>query len=119
MQIIDVTGAPLTPSYHGSECAGNGHNPDYEICCDNCDYYFECFPEEYEELQKSMEENRRKQALSKQQINLYELAKIFKKYDYFNDDKSPDIEYGVLLELYSILPQRSKDILLEYYNSMK
>ncbi len=43
-QIIDPTGTPLTPSFHGRKCLGNGEHPDYEICCENCDYYLRCFP---------------------------------------------------------------------------
>lgn len=39
------TGTKLTPSYHGKECLGNGSWVGYECCCDECDYYLECFPE--------------------------------------------------------------------------
>ena len=35
----------LTPSYHGELCRHNGDNPDYEIACDECDYYLSCFPD--------------------------------------------------------------------------
>lgn len=35
----------LTPSYHGELCRHNGENPDYEIACDECDYYLFCFPD--------------------------------------------------------------------------
>ncbi len=35
----------LTPSYHGELCRHNGENPDYEIACDECDYYLVCFPD--------------------------------------------------------------------------
>lgn len=34
----------LTPG-KPDECQGNGQHPDYECCCDNCDYYLACFPE--------------------------------------------------------------------------
>lgn len=34
----------LAPSYHGELCRHNGENPDYEIACDECDYYLMCFP---------------------------------------------------------------------------
>jgi len=44
-QIIDVTGTPLTPSWQGNKCLGNGEHPEYEICCDECDYYLYCFPQ--------------------------------------------------------------------------
>lgn len=29
----------LTPSYRGELCRHNGENPDYDIACDECDYY--------------------------------------------------------------------------------
>lgn len=35
----------LTPSFHGEKCRYNGDNPDCEIACDECDYYFICFPD--------------------------------------------------------------------------
>lgn len=35
----------LTPSYHGELCRHNGDNPDYEIVCDECDYYLICMPD--------------------------------------------------------------------------
>ena len=35
----------LTPSYHGEKCRHNGDNPAYEIACDQCDYFYSCFPE--------------------------------------------------------------------------
>ena len=47
-KIIDPTGAVLFP---GSPefCEGNGKHEGYECCCDNCDYYLECFPDDTEE----------------------------------------------------------------------
>lgn len=39
------TGTPLTPSWHGIECLGNGDWPGYECCCDECPHYLTCFPE--------------------------------------------------------------------------
>lgn len=38
------TGAELHPG-RPELCQGNGEHPDYEICCDNCDYFLACFPE--------------------------------------------------------------------------
>ena len=35
----------LTPGYHGEHCRHNGENPDYEIACDECAFFLECFPE--------------------------------------------------------------------------
>ena len=49
-QLIDVTGTPLTPSLNGSKCLGNGEHPEYEYCCDECDYYLHCFPEYHTEF---------------------------------------------------------------------
>ncbi len=44
-QIIDETGTPLTPSRQGRKCLGNGEHPEYECCCDECDYFLKCFPQ--------------------------------------------------------------------------
>ena len=46
--IIDVTGVVLNPGADGEECLGNGKHRDaegnlIECCCDECDYYLECF----------------------------------------------------------------------------
>ena len=43
-KIIDVTGAELRPG-DPKNCQGNGSHPGYECCCDECDYYLDCFPE--------------------------------------------------------------------------
>ena len=37
--------APLTPSYHGRDCLGNGEHQEYECLCDECDFYLVCFPD--------------------------------------------------------------------------
>lgn len=43
--ILDpATGTMLQPSCHGKECLGNGTWLGYECCCDECDYYLDCFP---------------------------------------------------------------------------
>ena len=36
---------PLTPSYHGKDCLGNGAFPGVECCCDECDFFLTCFPD--------------------------------------------------------------------------
>ncbi len=36
---------PLTPSYHGKDCLGNGAYPGVECCCDECDFFLTCFPD--------------------------------------------------------------------------
>lgn len=43
-KIIDVTGTPLTPG-KPSECLGGDHHPEHPLCCDECDYFLQCFPE--------------------------------------------------------------------------
>lgn len=34
----------LTPSFHGEKCRHNGENADYDIACDECDYFFDLLP---------------------------------------------------------------------------
>ena len=46
----------LTPSYHGESCRHNGDNPDYEIACDECDFYLLCFPD-WEEILEIYDNN--------------------------------------------------------------
>ena len=41
---IDVTGAELHPG-DPEHCQGNGKHPDWECCCDECDWLLACFPE--------------------------------------------------------------------------
>lgn len=41
---IDITGTPLSPG-KPDKCLGNGEHEEYEICCDNCDWFLLCFPE--------------------------------------------------------------------------
>lgn len=36
---------PLTPSFHGKDCLGNGEHIGIECCCDECDHYLTCFPD--------------------------------------------------------------------------
>ena len=35
----------LKPSNHGKDCPGNGKAPNFECCCDECDYFLLCFPD--------------------------------------------------------------------------
>ena len=47
--IIDITETILTPGEEGKNCLGNGMHYDgqgnlIECCCEECDYYLECFP---------------------------------------------------------------------------
>ena len=45
-EMIDTyTGTLLTPSYHGVDCLGNGEHPEAECCCDECNFYLDCFPD--------------------------------------------------------------------------
>ena len=43
-KMIDVTSVELTPG-DSKRCKGNGEHPDFECCCDECNYYLACFPE--------------------------------------------------------------------------
>lgn len=45
-ELLDPTGVKLTPSFHGRDCLGNGEWPGYECCCDECDFFQACFPED-------------------------------------------------------------------------
>lgn len=45
MRIDSNTSIALTPSFHGENCIGNGLRPNFECCCDECDYYLQCFPD--------------------------------------------------------------------------
>lgn len=53
-------------------------------------------------------------------INICALAKVFVKYDFFNDDPEMTIErniaYGILLDVYDALSAEAKDELYCYYN---
>lgn len=40
--IIDITGTVLTPGNRGKNCLGNGLHPDWECCCDECNYMLCC-----------------------------------------------------------------------------
>ena len=41
--VIDITGVELMPG-EPAVCLGNGEQG-FECCCDECDYYLNCFPE--------------------------------------------------------------------------
>lgn len=44
-KIIDeFTGAELQPG-DPERCQGNGEHPDFECCCENCNWYLACFPD--------------------------------------------------------------------------
>ena len=34
-----------TPGFHGENCKYNGSDIDYEIACDECDFFLICFPD--------------------------------------------------------------------------
>jgi hypothetical protein len=42
MSGLDVTGAKLAPG-DPERCQGNGKHSFFECCCDECDYYMDCF----------------------------------------------------------------------------
>lgn len=35
----------LTPSFHGEKCGHNGRHIDFELACDECNFYSVCFPD--------------------------------------------------------------------------
>lgn len=43
-EIIDPTGVVLSPG-NAEECQGNGKHEGYECCCDECDYFIDCYPD--------------------------------------------------------------------------
>ena len=43
--LIDVTGTPLTPG-DPAACLGGDNHPDHPLCCDECDYYLDCYGED-------------------------------------------------------------------------
>lgn len=42
--VIDVTGTPLSPG-DPQNCLGGDNHPEYPLCCDECDYMADCYPE--------------------------------------------------------------------------
>ena len=43
--VEDITGTPLTPG-EPATCKGNGKHEGFPLCCDECDFYANCFPEQ-------------------------------------------------------------------------
>lgn len=35
----------LTPSFQGEKCRHNGNHVEFELACDECDFYLVCFPD--------------------------------------------------------------------------
>ena len=68
----------LTPSFHGEKCRHNGENADYDIACDECDYFLICFPEWEEEFAK-MEERYFGRPETMRQEPIFSLKKNFQK----------------------------------------
>ncbi len=44
----DISGSELTPGIREA-CLGNGEHEGIECCCDECDYYSECYPQQKEQ----------------------------------------------------------------------
>lgn len=67
----DATGAILTPGFP-ERCQGNGEHPDFEICCDECDYYLACFPEYQGEVNEALEDlrDRKNKTLSERLVGV-------------------------------------------------
>ena len=68
----------LTPSFHGEKCRHNGENPDYDIACDERDYFLICFPEWEEEFAKT-EERYFGMSETMRQEPIFSLKKNFQK----------------------------------------
>lgn len=75
----------LTPSPNGKDCICNGKHKDkdgnhIEMCCENCEYFYECYPHLLEELQEfsiNVKEKRRmknKALLFETLDNLYQIV---------------------------------------------
>ena len=43
-KITDITGTPLMPGDR-ERCKGNGEHDGFPLCCDECDYFLDCYPE--------------------------------------------------------------------------
>lgn len=56
----EVSKNDLIPGYHGDECRYSGGDPNYEIACDECDFYLICFPD-----WKEIPENRNESPIKK------------------------------------------------------
>lgn len=68
----------LTPGFHGEKCRHNGENADYDIACDECDYFLICFPEWEEEFAKTEERYFGMSATMRQEL-IFPLKKNFQK----------------------------------------
>lgn len=68
----------LTPSFHGEKCRHNGENMDYDIACDECDYFLICFPEWEEEFAKTEERYFGMSETMRQEL-IFPLKKNFQK----------------------------------------
>lgn len=68
----------LTPSFHGEKCRHNGENPDYDIACDECDYFLICFPEWEGEFAKREERYFGMSETMRQEL-IFPLKKNFQK----------------------------------------
>lgn len=51
--------------------------------------------------------------------DLFKLADVFVKYDYFNDDPADMSAYGILLDIYSSLPEECKLFIRDFYFRVK
>lgn len=68
----------LTPSFHGEKCRHNGENADYDIACDERDYFLICFPEWEEEFAKTEERYFGMSETMRQEL-IFPLKKNFQK----------------------------------------
>lgn len=86
----------LTPSYHGEQCRHNGNNPDYEIACDECDYYLMCFPDWKDIMEQYDADDQRLDSIS---TSPDEALEAFLRANAMNNGYSKEIEILVIEEL--------------------
>ena len=53
----DPSGTLICPG-HPKLCHGSDHWPQFDLCCDNCDHYLACFPEDQKEVDEALEDLR-------------------------------------------------------------
>ena len=59
--IDEGTGILIVPSPQGVLCLGDGEHG-YECCCDECDYYLDCFPQYRRDFKALFEKRAREKA---------------------------------------------------------
>lgn len=94
----------LTPSYHGELCRHNGDNPDYEIACDECNFYLICFPDWKEMIEMYDFTDKRIDTIK---TSPDEALEAFLRSNAAKDDIS-DMEIGIDLQVMEELAKRQE-----------